>query len=65
MQCNLGAPDGIRKGDEDGEEIGETEEDDRLRFKGCMPQRESNKTKISHFTCTVEIGYLRNILTSQ
>ena len=34
MQCNLGAPDGIRKAEgEDGEEIGETEEDDRLRFK--------------------------------
>ena len=35
MQCNLGAPDGVRKAEgEDGEEIGETEEDDRLRFKG-------------------------------
>ena len=36
MQCNLGAPDGIRKaeGEDGGEEIGETEEDDRLRFKG-------------------------------
>ena len=35
MQCNLGAPDGIRKaeGEDGGEEIGETEEDDRLRFK--------------------------------
>ena len=37
MQCNLGVPDGIRKAEgEDGEEIGETEEDDRLRFKGCL-----------------------------
>ena len=34
MQCNLCAPDGMRKVDEDGEEIGETEEDDRTRYKG-------------------------------
>jgi hypothetical protein len=33
VQCNLAAPDGIRKCGEDEEEIGETEEDDRQRYK--------------------------------
>ena len=60
MQCNLCAPDGIRKLDEDGEEIGETEEDDRTRYKGitkiftkCSPTNRNQLNLILKF-CSLE-----------
>ena len=60
MQCSLGAPDGIRKGDEDGEEIGETEEDDRLRFKGYHTENlklNLSSSVISPFTFNIDRPY--------